>query len=687
MKVLKSVLLFFLAMNSFGNHFESILFTDSTQFIDFPKSKIGVYVDTSGYESLDEVIRSNHDFVHPTEDIIKELNQGYWMNFTVENRSNRETDWVLEFDDPHISEIQVFEKIGDSIMQFPKAGFSYVFSNKMYEHKSFAYELHVPYGSRMEVFVRCKSNIYSLYHFRLMSHKYFTNSSLEEYYLLGIFYGIILIMAAYNLIQYFQVRENTYLYYVFYLVASVSNTFFEDGLGFQYLWPNHPVINYALQAAAPLILPITFFFYYDNLVGLKTRLPEIRKTLIVATSVSVTYMTFIRLNGIDTFYWVIVTPVPFIVTLIAAIKVIRQGYLPARYFLAGNVVVLVCHLIYLLRITQFVPTTFFTTYVFNFGFVIEAVLLSIAMGDKLREEKEKNILRKKRQIDTLRELQGLKDGMNKALEQQVKERTEELHEKQKELSDFNKYLLDSINYAQRIQESILPDKEILYKEFEDAFVINLPKDVVSGDFYWYNKFDNKFVLGVADCTGHGVPGALMSMIGYTQLNTIVLEKAKSDPAEILSRLDVRIKSALRREHNDKYSVDGIDIGLCVFHESGLLEFSGAGRPLYIVRNNALKEIKGDRITLGDTAQKEVRFRTNRVQLEKGDVVYLFTDGFADQFGGEKNRKYFLKNFKSLLVSVSDLPLQTQRELIREEFLKWKGEQFQVDDVMILGIRY
>ncbi len=671
----------------FGNVFSTINFTDTTTVIDFPKDKIGIYIDSTGREDFNHLLNAHHHFVHPTADIIDELNQGYWMNFTVENNSTIETDWILEFDDPHISEIQLFEKIGDSIFSFKKAGFSYVFANKMYQHKNFTYELHVPYGTRMELFVKCKSNIYSLFHFKLMTHKYFSQSSLKEYYLLGLFYGIILIMAVYNLIQFFQIREKTYLYYVFYLIASVSNTFFEDGIGFQYIWPNHPVFNYVLQASAPLILPITFFFYYDNLVGLKQRLPEIRKTLIIATTLSVTYLTVVRLYGIDSFFWVFVTPIPFVITLFAAIKVMRQGYLPARYFLAGNAVIVICHLIYLLRIVQVLPTTFVTTYIFNFGFVIEAVLLSIAMGDKIRVSKERSIEDKKIQIGTLEELQTLKDNMNKDLEKQVRDRTAELNDKQEELADFNKYLLDSIRYAQRIQEAILPDKQILNERFDDAFVINLPKDLVSGDFYWYNEVDGKFVFGVADCTGHGVPGALMSMIGYTQLNTIVLEKSKHHPSDILTRLDLRIKAALRRDNVDKHTVDGIDIALTVFHENGLLEFSGAGRPLYLFRGGELTEFKGDRFTLGDSNMLNIQFQNHQIQLEKGDVVYLFTDGYPDQFGGEKNKKYFLRHFKELLANVVHLPMEDQKKQLEEEFHTWKGDNFQVDDVMIVGIRY
>jgi serine phosphatase RsbU (regulator of sigma subunit) len=241
---------------------------------------------------------------------------------------------------------------------------------------------------------------------------------------------------------------------------------------------------------------------------------------------------------------------------------------------------------------------------------------------------------------------------------------------------------DSIRYAKRIQTAILPSNKQVKEELSNSFIIYLPKDVVAGDFYWINRFENKLYFAVADCTGHGVPGAMMSVIGNHALNSSIKDYNLSDTNLILSRCrELMIQEFDNSETNIQ---DGMDIAICCL-ENNKLSFSGANRPLWIIRNNKLIIIDGDRLTIGNI-NRETPFKKHDILLEENDIIYMFSDGIVDQFGGEKRKKFKKQRLKELLLKVSDLPLNEQYETILNNFNLWKGEQEQLDDVCLMGIR-
>ncbi|PJA07404.1 MAG: hypothetical protein COX70_06820 [Flavobacteriales bacterium CG_4_10_14_0_2_um_filter_32_8] len=280
--------------------------------------------------------------------------------------------------------------------------------------------------------------------------------------------------------------------------------------------------------------------------------------------------------------------------------------------------------------------------------------------------------------------------IQKTLETELEKRTKEVVNKNKELEAKNNNITDSINYALRIQKSILPSKNLMKAHFPDSFVFYQPRDIVSGDFYWYEKIGNKFIVVCADCTGHGVPGAFMSMIASTLFKEIAYQYEITDPASFLYKLDELLKNTLHK--SDKSSVhDGLDLSICVFDlETNYVSFSGAYRPLLIYRNNSeqskLERIKTSSFSIGgdDFIQKE--FITFGEQLQKGDIVYLFTDGFPDQFGGEDGKKLYLKGFMSLIENSVDLNMDEQHLLLLHFLKDWKRDRKQVDDVLVMGIK-
>lgn len=268
-----------------------------------------------------------------------------------------------------------------------------------------------------------------------------------------------------------------------------------------------------------------------------------------------------------------------------------------------------------------------------------------------------------------------------------KKTNRELQSQKQIIETKNKEITDSINYAKRIQQAILPPDDIIYNSFNQSFVLYQPKDVVSGDFYGFFKKDDFILIAVADCTGHGVPGAFMSMIGHEQLSKIILEKGISKPSDILNELHVGIRKALKQDATGE-SRDGMDIALCkIYLTQKKLEYAGANRPLWIIRNNELIETKADKQPIGGLETDSRKLFTNHiVNLEEKDCIYLFTDGYADQFGGDKGKKFMVKNFERNLVEIQNENMKQQKQQIHEKFNTWKGKNEQVDDVLVIGIK-
>ncbi len=279
----------------------------------------------------------------------------------------------------------------------------------------------------------------------------------------------------------------------------------------------------------------------------------------------------------------------------------------------------------------------------------------------------------------------------KVLEEKVAERTEEVVQKNNELADKNKDIMDSIKYAKRIQDAILPSDELFTQTLTNTFVLFKPKDVVSGDFYWLFARDNKVWFAAVDCTGHGVPGAFMSIVGHNLLDKIVGEYNISEPAAILDRLNQGVAETLRQEQLEEGSgsvKDGMDMALvCYDKANNALQYAGAYNPLYIIRDGALLETKADRFPIGSFTQEEnKRFTNHTVPLQKGDTIYLFSDGYVDQFGGEQGKKFKSRKFKELLLSIQEKSMIEQKTILNETLENWRGTIEQIDDVLIVGSR-
>lgn len=263
-----------------------------------------------------------------------------------------------------------------------------------------------------------------------------------------------------------------------------------------------------------------------------------------------------------------------------------------------------------------------------------------------------------------------------------------LHEKSQIIETAYKDIQDSIRYAKRIQSALLPDAAAFYRRFPSSFILYMPKDVVSGDFYWFAEVGEVTVVAAADCTGHGVPGAFMSMLGSEALNKVVKERGIISPREILFHVNKEMRVALKQDKELEGLRDGMDVALLVFHRNkNQIVFSGANRPLFTIRNNEILVTKATKQAIGAVPEEMSNpFEEHVLSCVPGDQYYIFSDGFADQFGGSESKKLMVAGLKKLLLESSSKEPQVQKTFLEEQFKDWKGALEQVDDVLVIGVR-
>jgi len=298
----------------------------------------------------------------------------------------------------------------------------------------------------------------------------------------------------------------------------------------------------------------------------------------------------------------------------------------------------------------------------------------------------------------------------KVLEEKVNIRTQQLNEEKKKLEvayvdlskekekvddaykiieEHNKHITDSIKYAKRIQLAILPSNLVIKKHLPQSFIYYRPKDIVSGDFYWFNHKKDLSVIAAVDCTGHGVPGAFMSLIGYTLLNQIVGEKEEFRPSKILTLLDEGVKEALRQKEEGAETMDGMDMGLATIDRRRQeVRYGGALRPLFVYRNGELEEFEGSRFSIGGyQIPRPHLYDDHMIKMKTGDTLYMFSDGLTDQFGGPRCKKFTKKRVKELLSECSNMPIEQQHDWVAKNMEEWKGNVEQTDDIMLIGVKF
>jgi serine phosphatase RsbU (regulator of sigma subunit) len=295
----------------------------------------------------------------------------------------------------------------------------------------------------------------------------------------------------------------------------------------------------------------------------------------------------------------------------------------------------------------------------------------------------------------LLELQGaeLKIQHEELIEQKTEIEAQHLItiEQKNQIELHSKAITDSIRYAQKIQSAILPPESYLRELLHEYFILNRPKNIVSGDFYWIKQAKGHIILVAADCTGHGVPGAFMSLLGISYLNEIAQRSEIIHADQILNELRSQVKRSLRQYGQLDQPKDGMDVAICIINiETKMMQYAGAFNPFYLIREvegvPELKEIKADSMPVGFFHGKDKSFTKHELQLEMNDTFYIFSDGFADQFGGNDNKKFKIKNFKNLLLEIQGEAMHVQKEILDKTLVEYMKGQDQTDDILVIGVR-
>lgn len=411
--------------------------------------------------------------------------------------------------------------------------------------------------------------------------------------------------------------------------------------------------------------------------------------------------------------------VSIITSLLCGILCLRKGNKSARLFILAFTIFFLGGLAVSFIVVGVYGYNFISEHGMELGAISNGIILSVAL---VNNYKISNAEKEKAREEIIR----MREKANVILEQTVKDRTLEISEKNKELllqkeevvnqrdeietqrdaiaAQRNEIeaqrdlvvkqkdeLIDSINYAKRIQAAMLPPEQYFHEILNDVFILFKPRDIVSGDFFWIKQVNQYTILAAADCTGHGVPGAFMSLLGISYLNEIVQRREITQANQVLNELRRQIRNSLRQHGQAEESKDGIDMALCVIDEkNNALQYSGANNPLYLIRDNngipELTEFKADQMPLGYYPGRFKPFTNKDINLEYGDVLYLFSDGFIDQKGGNDNKKFMSKRFKDLLIKIHKEPMQEQKKILDKTITDWMGDNPQVDDILVIGLR-
>jgi serine phosphatase RsbU (regulator of sigma subunit) len=667
--------------------------------------------------------------------------QVMWIRIQSENRITADRTYLFRVQSDTWS-MHLYEVVHDTVISEAGSGMDLAWEDRDYIHKTWEV-----------IRLRLRENWQQTFYVRLSAHESVSDAIPEvipletvtrfdrvERSIFFLLAGMMLLICFYYLALYFSTWYRSYLYYALFILSYTIRMIGQQG----YLGelrgdvPHWAYFNLMeVINALPFLFLMMFGLSYLSIPSrLKfwNRLTWINILFLAALSIYLAILYQIseqiyRSGFTDVLfdaYYISMYLVTFGTLLTTSILRIRQGFKPAWYFLVANVFfagLLLYNEFTWGAFTEKVSSASNVKIILQnsgmlLGAIIQFLVLSAGLGQKM---KAFEIARKKAQeklIAQLRENELLKDKVNRELEQKVSERTQEISEQKEEIqaqrdeiqlqrdmvTTQKQELTDSINYAQRIQAAVLPHKEYLDEVMPEYFVLFKPRDIVSGDFYWVREVKHYLVVAVADCTGHGVPGAFMSMLGITLLNEQVGKSRFDRPGEILNRLRKKVKETLAQEGLDEEQKDGMDMALAIIDRDNLeMQYAGAFNPLFLIRNRLvdgkefeglpslenddyrLIEFKADRQPIA-IHSIETDFTTRVIPLKKGDTLYLFSDGFADQIGGPRAKKFLSRNFKRYLLEIQAGTMEQQHKQLDDTLEQWREGYEQVDDILVMGIR-
>ena len=677
---------------------EPIIITDSFIHQDLAR-QLTYAEDKTKSLSLEKALKLNYKSVEQNVPNYGFNNSSYWFKGMVINATTQWQSPIIQIANPNIDVVNLT-----------------VFSKKIGRHKKYMGDL-LPFKNRGNTNKYFQFNVQLLPHDTIQfilnvqnsgeqfhvpmsigSPDYYHESDSNEQLAFGIYFGFILFVTLLNLFFYYVLKDTASLFYIGYLVCLLFLQLSLTGFGFKYFWPNSVFLaNHANPIFASISM-LCLLLFSQLFLNTKVYLPKLNKGIIYLKYyfVIIIICAWVPVNELYVFSVISINALSLILIVViipSTIYILKQNYKPARFFLTAFIFLIISVLLFVLKNAGLVPSNPFTNYGLQMGSAMEVLLLTLAVIDKFSEFKIEAVNR-------LQEVNDLKTKANAELEEKVEERTKQISAQKITLEYQNEEIKSSIRYAKRIQDSLLPPHNIMDELFhKNYFVYYKPKDIVSGDFYWAAPVSTSSeppyhlsLAAVVDCTGHGVPGAFMSIVGSNFLKQSLTEKTVNNVAEALNFLNKNIISTLHQSSNAENKVrDGMDVALIALdYEKNKLYYSGANNAIYILRKQVTETeiiiLKATKQSIGSVSDIIQTYHLEVFDLQKGDTIYLFSDGYADQFGDLENKKLNYKRFKAILTEAFNLPIHKQKAYIQSRFESWLGNAEQTDDVCVMGIK-
>ena len=709
-----------------------------------------VYEDTSNALTFKEVASQSFqkNFVPHTRYPNKfQYKYSYWGKITLQNNISFKDDWILHIGGRNsVVEVFIPQKNGQLIVQ--KTGVMVPVSQKSINEAILSLvALHLPHQVAQTIYVKITVSDRRVPKFdlELFDLQNYNDVLRWESLFQGLFQGVFWIMILYNLVIYFTTRDRTYIFYSSYMFFISFYFLYFHGFIREYFIPEHPELDNFLWIIAVSMMSVLYYGFMRVFLHTRDLIPRVDPLVrfyiglrLVLIPIELIYYAiapnFPLMNTIS----LVSGGVDAVFSLYLFVTLYRTGSITARYFILGA---LSLNLAVIGGVFLYSYSRFVYSLVYQGGASLEVLLFSVGLGYKIRATEKEKRRAQSDLIEQLHQNERLQREHTQELENKVLERTakvqqqkeeiltqaenlkeavEQLNVKNVELEQTNKHITDSINYARRIQQALLCDQNEVIRNFKEAFVFLSPKDIVSGDFYWFNEdifaYKNEplgsqtmappiyeedednakrlhprvKVLIAADGTGHGVPGAFMTVMGQNLLDEIILNQKITEPSQILYELDYRLTKTLQNTKTDhqKQINDGMDVAILALDEvARKVYFSGAKNPFWYVRNDQIHQVKGSKFPIGSRQYRTSKvFETFTMDMQEGDRYYIFTDGFQDQFGGASGRKYMRKYFRNFLLEISKEPMTTQKQLLETELRDWQGDNQQTDDILIMGVK-
>ena len=620
-----------------------------------------------------------------------DLQTNYWFRLQLTNRLDNQIDFLFEPTEFNLVEYYIFDKNNQLIKQ-SKSGLAVPINQRAWLFSPYALPFTIQQNDTLTLIAKGQiaSKSISFKDAQLGTSSFFFEKYLKRYAVQLFFQGAFLLMFFYNLFFFFMVRDRAYLYYSLYIL-SMALIAIED-LTFSVWIDKIPVFIVLLNKYTPLFVTLfytQFIRYFLNIAQIRPHINTYSNYWVYARIIFSVIIILVYYETPSQMLDASFVSLVFIFDILLGLFFLSISWKTNRilviYIIMGYLAMTIPLSAAILKqvLSDTPPQPEREGFIVQVGVLIELISFSLGLGyrNKLVEQ-EKLVISEENRL--------LIQEQNTILEQKVTERTEELQQTNEELnktmqtiSKQRDDIISSINYALRIQNAIIPQESEIQKHFSESFIFFRPKDIVSGDFYWFASKGDTQIIAVADCTGHGVSGAFMTMIGNNILNQIVNDQGIYQANEILNLMPNLLETTLL--HSEGKVKDGMDMAIMTISKNKV-QYAGAMNPLYYIQNNEFKEIKADKVPISTKKKDDFSYQNHEIILDKTTTFYLLSDGFQDQFGGKDDKKFMVKKLKKLLFEISEKPMTEQKQILENTFDTWKGNQKQTDDVLLMGIR-